>query len=268
MIDLVKMYEKISALIAVEIFKTEETRAAIEDEFSQEFLYLNNMNKNLFEKADKDEQFNILRIYDAYYRIGEPLIEDTEYDIYETIYKNNDDEIAPIMFEPNINSWKKEKHQLVMGSLSKCNTLEEVEKWNSKSETVLAKKVISEKLDGISLECIYEGGIFKQAITRGDGVIGEDITENAVYFDGIVKELGEKMDCAVRGELVITKENFHTMNTILIANGNDPLKNTRNGVSGQATKFKDRNEKILELISFIAYEIQVFDIVKTGETVV
>ena len=266
--NLTTMYEKVSALIAMEIFDSQETRKTVENEFAQEFLYLNNMNKNLFKKASNDEQFNILRMYDIYFRIGNPLIEDIEYDLYETMYKDGDDNVAPIMFEPTISAWKKENHQLVMGSLSKCNTLEEVEKWNSKSETVLAKKVISEKLDGISLECIYEGGIFKQAITRGDGSVGEDITENAVYFDGIVKEMGEKMDCAVRGELVITKENFHTINTILVSKGNDPLKNTRNGVSGQATKFKDRNEEILELITFIAYEIQIFNIVQTGETVV
>ncbi len=262
---LVKLYEKTSALIAMELFDAPETIKAIEKEFSAEFLFLNNMNLDLFKKSDNDEQFNILRLYDVYFRIGKPLIEDKEYDIYESEYKT--EETAPIMFEPTVSAWTKEKHQLVMGSLSKCNTLEEVEKWNTKTETYNKPKVISEKLDGISLECIYEGGIFKQAITRGDGSVGEDITVNAMHFEGIVKELGEKMNCAVRGELVITKENFHTINTILMTQGKDPLKNTRNGVAGQATKFKDRNEEILELLTFIAYEIQVFGIVKTGENV-
>jgi len=264
----VEMYEKISALIAMEIFDEKETTKALEEQFANEFQYLKNMNLSLF-KTDKDEQFNILRIYDIYFRVGKPLIEDTEYDMYYGEYKKDDidDELAPIIFEPNVSAWKKEKHQLVMGSLSKCNTLEEVEKWNTTPKIIKAKKVVSEKLDGISLECIYKGGVFTQAITRGDGLVGEDITLNAIYFDGVVKELGEKMDCAIRGELVITKENFHKINAILVANGKDPLKNTRNGVAGQATKFKDRNEEILSLLTFIAYEIQVFGIEETGETI-
>lgn len=265
---LVGLYEKTSALITMELFDAPETVMTIEKEFAQEFLYLNNMTLKLFKRENNDEQFNILRLYDIYFRIGKPLIEDHEYDTYDNEYKADSGDDTPIMFEPTVSAWTKEKHQLVMGSLSKCNTLEEVEKWNGKTETFNKPKVISEKLDGISLECIYEGGIFKQAITRGNGTVGEDITINAVYFEGIVKELGEKMNCAIRGELVITKENFHTINTILLTQGKDPLKNTRNGVAGQATKFKDRNEDILELLTFIAYEIQIFGIVKTGENVV
>lgn len=116
-------------------------------------------------------------------------------------------------------------------------------------------------------EVIYEKGKFVRAVTRGDGLEGDDITENAIYFDGIVKELTECMDCAVRGEVIITKNNLHSINTILMANGKDTLKNTRNGVAGQATSYKDRNIDILELITFIAYEIQVFNIHNTGEVV-
>ena len=263
-----ELYEKTASMAALELFNTDETMKVINSEFKQEFLHLNNMTKDIFAKLDIDEQFDILRVYDQYFRLGQPIIEDNEYDLYDNIYKKLSEDDTPIMFEPTVNAWEKVNHSLVMGSLSKCNTLEEVEKWNLKKETINQKKVISEKLDGISLECIYEGGIFKQAITRGDGKVGEDITENAIYFDGIVKELGEKMDCAVRGELVITKENLHSINTILMVAGKDPLKNTRNGVAGMATRFKGRNEEILGMITFIAYEIQIFDIVHTGENVV
>ena len=265
---LVKLYEKISALISMELYTDIATRETIENEFSQEFLFLNNMTVDLFKNEDNNEQFNILRLFDVHFRIGLPMIDDEIYDIYDTIYKNITEDSTPIMFEPSVNAWEKEEHQIVMGSLSKCNTLEEVEKWNSKKETLNKPKVISEKLDGISLECIYEDGIFVKAITRGNGSIGENITENAIYFDGVVKELGEKMNCAVRGELMITKENLHTINTILLSEGKDTLKNTRNGVAGQATKFKGRNEEILSLLTFIAYEIQITSITKTGETVV
>lgn len=266
----VKMYEKISALAALEIFGDSETMKTLEDEFQPEFEYLNNMRNEQFSKESEEEQFNILRIYDVFYRAGIPLIDDKEYDTYETIYKSNSkyEEPAPIMFEPNVAAWKKEKHELVMGSLSKATTIEEIEKWNAKPEVMSSEKVISEKLDGISLELLFKNGKFTKAITRGDGKIGEDITANAIYFDGVVKELSENMDCAIRGELVIKKEDLHAINDILVSEGKDPLKNTRNGVAGLATKFKGRNEKILSMITFMAYEINIFSIEQTGETVV
>lgn len=172
------------------------------------------------------------------------------------------------MFEPSINSWNKEIHQMPMGSLDKQSTIDEIEKWNSKSDIKGSGGiVISEKLDGISLELIFERGKFVKAITRGDGKQGDDITENAHYFDGVVKELQEPWDCSIRGEVVITKNNLKLINEILIKEGKDPLKNTRNGVSGQATRYKDRNEDILSLITFIAYEVQVYKVYDTGENV-
>lgn len=116
-------------------------------------------------------------------------------------------------------------------------------------------------------ELKYKKGKFVQAITRGDGKKGDDITENAIYFDGVVKELQEPWDCSIRGEVMITKNDLISINTILLTLGKEPLKNTRNGVAGLATKFKDRNEEILSLISFYAYDIQVFAVHETGENV-
>jgi DNA ligase (NAD+) len=151
--------------------------------------------------------------------------------------------------------------------LDKQSTIDEIEKWNNKPGIKGKSIVLSEKLDGISLEAIYEKGKFVKAITRGDGKQGDDITENAIYFNGMVKELQEPWDCSIRGEVVITKENLGKINTILVEYGKEPLKNTRNGVSGQATRYKDRNEDILSLITFLAYEVQVYKIHETGNNV-
>ena len=264
--SLVKMYTKISGLIALELFDQPDVKKDIDKEFAGDLLTLRNITTSEVSKLDKDELFNMLRIYDVYFRAGDPLITDTLYDEFYTFYEEPDQD--PIMFDTSIDAWEKVKHDIVMGSLDKCNNLDEIEAWNSRKEVAPAEKVISEKLDGISLEVIYEKGKFVRAVTRGDGREGDDITKNAIYFEGMVKELGEYMDCAVRGEVVILKDNLHTINTILVSKGKEPLKNTRNGVSGQATKFKDRDESILELITFIAYEIQVFKMYETGETVV
>lgn len=263
-----KMYEKIQGMIALEIFVTLDGMDSINSEFRSEIFHLDNLNNDIFSSMTDDEQFQILRIFDVYFRSGIPRITDNEYDGYNNIYQKSSKNMSPIIFEPSINAWNKTKHQLPMGSLSKCSTIEEIEKWNNKPVIKSTPKLISEKLDGISLELIFEKGKFTKAITRGDGIEGDDITPNAMYFDGVVKELVESMDCAIRGEVVITKDNLQNINEILISNGKDPLKNTRNGVAGLATKFKDRNEDILSLITFIAYEIQIYTIHNTGENVV
>lgn len=267
--NLEKLYENINSLVALEIFGYGNSLLTVEKEFSTELLYLRNITNDLFSKEDESTRFNILRVFDIYYRNGKPIITDDKYDgllkQYESSFENF---IDPIMFEPSIDAWKKSEHDIPMGSLDKQTTEEEIEKWNSKKNISGNDILISEKLDGISCCLTYKRGRFIKAVTRGNGKVGDDITPNAIYFDGIVKILNEPWDCSVRGELVITKENFERINEILISKGIDPIKNTRNGVAGLATKYKGRNEEILSLITFIAYDVQVFDMYDTGENVV
>src|SRR5579864_5329547 len=75
--------------------------------------------------------------------------------------------------------WKKAKHQIPMGSLDKVNTPAEFTKWVENTYPD-GKLLVTEKLDGLSIEVIYENGSLVQAITRGDGETGEDITSNVV----------------------------------------------------------------------------------------
>lgn len=263
-----KLYEKINGMIALELFDMPNIQKAIEHEFSPEFSYLNNMENKKFSGETEQDMFSILRIYDVYYRNGVPLISDNRYDGLYKIYEGvKGDSMSPIMFEPSLPGWEKVEHEIPMGSLDKQTTIEEIEKWNKKPNILGKPILVSEKLDGISLEVIYKCGKFEKAVTRGDGKKGDDITANAQYFDGMVKTLNEPWDCAIRGEVMITKPNLQKINKILVDAGKEPLKNTRNGVAGMATKYKDRNEEILSLITFIAYDIQIFKAYETGENV-
>ena len=264
-----ELYEKLNSLVAFELFDYESNQKALETEFVKEFLYLNNMSLDVFKKESAKDKFGILRIYDVYFRNGKPLIDDASYDTLYKIYEPTSNKPQKnVMFEPSLNAWEKADHIIPMGSLDKQTTTDEIEKWNLKKGVNGKSILVSEKLDGISLEAVFEKGKFVRAITRGDGKKGDDITQNAKYFDGMVNELTEPWDCAIRGEVVITKQNLNKINEILVSNGKDPLKNTRNGVAGLATKFKDRNEEILSLITFIAYDLQVFDVHATGENVI
>lgn len=107
---------------------------------------------------------------------------------------------APVM--PS--EWKKAKHQIPMGSLDKVNTPAELSKWRDNTYPD-GKLFVTEKLDGLSIEIIYENGNLVQAITRGDGETGEDITVNAVKMGGVKSHLKEKFTGSLRGEIIMYK---------------------------------------------------------------
>ena len=115
--------------------------------------------------------------------------------------------------------WQKARHQIPMGSLNKVNTPTELITWASdKVEPNTCpcmmtpcphgpkhQLFITEKLDGISIEVIYENGSLVQAITRGDGEIGEDITSNVVKMGGVKSHLKHKFTGSLRGEIIMFK---------------------------------------------------------------
>lgn len=109
--------------------------------------------------------------------------------------------------------WKKAKHQIPMGSLDKVNSPEDLIKW---VDNITSKEElwVVEKLDGLSIEIIYEQGVLIQAITRGDGFVGEDISANIINMGGVYKELynftkgcPSNFTGSLRGEIIMTKSN-------------------------------------------------------------
>lgn len=101
--------------------------------------------------------------------------------------------------------WKKAKHQIPMGSLDKVNTPEEFSKWAD--EVAAGEKLfVMDKLDGLSIELIYEDSKLVQAITRGDGVEGEDITVNVMKMKGVQHTLlSSNFTGSLRGEIIMLK---------------------------------------------------------------
>lgn len=258
---------KLGVLASMELLDIPDNHKAVYSEFSAEHIHLMNMQVDQFKQYSVTEQSVILAIYDIYFRNGNPIISDNLYDGFFEAYEIATGAKQVVLFEPSISAWEQAEHKLPMGSLSKCTSIEEIDKWLRKSVVKGTEKLLSEKLDGISCELIYECGHFKQAITRGNGMVGDDITENAKYFDGIVKTLSDPFDCSIRGELIITKDNFEILNELLQSLNKPVMKNTRNAVASQATKFKDRNIEVLNLITFIGYEIQIFNLEERGADV-
>ena len=100
--------------------------------------------------------------------------------------------------------FQKAKHLIPMGSQEKAANPEQFLDWAKKHK--YPEYLVEYKLDGASLELQYEKGIFTKAVTRGNGEIGDDITQNALKMKGIVKNLENQYTGGVRGEVIMTRD--------------------------------------------------------------
>lgn len=155
------------------------------------------------------------RYKDAYYN-GAPLISDAAYDALEDKLRAADPKHAffgtvgaPVR---SVTEWPKARHAIPMGSLNKAVNEEEFRKWAARCDALAEqqqlKKIsqnlfVTEKLDGLSLAVTYERGVLKEAITRGDGQVGERITPNAARMKGVPGKLKKAVSLTVRGEIIL-----------------------------------------------------------------
>jgi DNA ligase (NAD+) len=103
--------------------------------------------------------------------------------------------------------WKKAKHQVMMGSLNKAAEAEEINVWLDKYIKETDEVFIIDKVDGLSIECLYEDGKLISAISRGDGKIGDEIFDNVSKMGGVKLVLPLLFTGSLRGEIILTKEN-------------------------------------------------------------
>ncbi len=91
---------------------------------------------------------------------------------------------------------------------------------------------VEPKIDGISIECFYEDGQLRRALTRGDGKVGEDVTNNVRAIGSVPLRLAEDFTGVVRGEVFMAWKDFHIVNRERIAAGEEPFANPRNAAGG------------------------------------
>jgi DNA ligase (NAD+) len=114
--------------------------------------------------------------------------------------------------------------------------------------------VIEPKIDGVSIELKYKDGIFLLGATRGDGVIGEDVTPNLRTIKALPLSLSEPVTCDVRGEVFMEKEAFAKLNADRLAAGEELLKNSRNSTAG-SLKLLDPREAARRPMKLLSYEV-------------
>ena len=205
-------------------------------------------------KIEKLEEL-INKYADAYYNNNESLISDFEYDKLNEelneLYKKNG--ITPTKVGANpISKFSKVEHKVPMLSLENSYNIEDIVKWIQNvcdsnttsittqvnvgtitaSHTPSIEIEVEPKIDGLSISCIYKNGELVQAITRGNGTIGEDVTENVMQICNIPLKLKEPVSIEVRGEVYMTRENFDKVNEQRKSEGEIPYANPRNLASG------------------------------------
>ncbi|CAB4196909.1 Lig NAD-dependent DNA ligase (contains BRCT domain type II) [uncultured Caudovirales phage] len=137
--------------------------------------------------------------------------------------------------------WKKAKHQIPMGSLDKVNLPIELSKWASDMAGT-SELFCTEKLDGLSIEVIYENGKLVQGITRGDGDIGEDITVNVKQMRGAQSTLNVDFTGSLRGEIIMMK----SIHQKFFADKANP----RNAASGTSKRLDGVGVEYLDIIFY------------------
>lgn len=179
----------------------------------------------------------------AYYVEDNPIASDEEYDkLYKEVKKFEDENPTKIVENSPtlrvggviLEGFSKASHIKKMWSMEDVFNDEELVAWVNrvKKKEENFSFYCEPKFDGASLNLIYENGVLKQAITRGDGQVGEDVTQNIKTIRSIPLSIDYKGLIEVRGEVVIRKNDFDMINENRIKNGEEPFANPRNAASG------------------------------------
>ena len=166
--------------------------------------YVKSRNDRTGELAGMIEKYQ-----DSYYS-GDAEISDAEFDLLWDELKSlaPDHPILKKVGRDSVDGFPKAKHLIPMGSQEKAANPEEFRAWAKKINP--ESFVVQYKLDGASLELQYEKGKLKKAVTRGDGIIGDEITRNAIRMAGVMPEIAKNFSGGVRGEVVMTHDIWRT----------------------------------------------------------
>lgn len=197
----------------------------------------------------------LIKAENCYYNDDESFISDLEYDkLYDElkILEKSTGVILENSPTQNVQSFLVDKltkveHVKPMLSLQKTKNVEELVAFSENE-----KCLFSYKIDGLTVVLTYENGKLIQGATRGTGVIGEDITHNVRVFENVPKEISYKGRLVLRGEAIITFEDFIKINDEIEANGGELYKNPRNLCSGSVRQLDSRvaKKRKVKLIAF------------------
>lgn len=192
----------------------------------------------------------------AYYNQS-PIMSDAAFDVLENELRAINPQ-NPVLAETgapaNVNShWPVARHATVMASLSKAQdrdghtAMDEAADWWTTNRVTSA--YLSEKQDGLSLALVYDEGKLVRATVRGDGVLGDVITVNALKMNGVLPVIDVQFPVEVRGEIRMKRSSLEEARRIRPAKG---YANTRNTASGLA---REKSGELCHLLDFVAWDV-------------
>lgn len=211
-----------------------------------------------------------------YYDEDNPEVSDYEYDMTMNKLKELEKEFPDLITKDSLTQkvgghvkegFEKVEHEVPMQSLQDIFSFSELEEFkervyksakeNQFKEEVV-KFVVETKIDGLSASLEYKEGKFVRGATRGNGLIGEDVTENLKTIKSIPKELSEPINIIVRGEVFIGKKEFEKMNEERELNEEKTFANARNAAAGSLRQLdkKIAKQRPLDIYIFNVQKIE------------
>ena len=229
-----------------------------------------------FEEAKKQikELRDKLEYYaKKYYDDDEPEISDYEYDMMMNKLKALEKEFPELITADSLTQkvgghvkegFKEVEHEGPLQSLQDVFSFEELKEFDervskqAKEENEELNYVVETKIDGLSTALEYKEGIFVRGATRGNGLIGEDITDNLRTIKSIPKVLPEKINITVRGEVFIGNKEFEKMNEEQEVMGKPLFANARNAAAGSLRQLNSKitAERPLDIYIFNVQKLE------------
>ena len=204
-----------------------------------------------------------------YYVLDDPLISDYDFDMMlkelEKLEREN-----PEHFDINsptqrvggdiTKSFNTSVHGTPMYSLDNSYSLEDLKEWEKRIKKIIDSPVeytCELKFDGVSINLTYKDGELLRAVTRGDGVKGDDVTSNVKTIPTVPLKLRENItgEFEARGEIVMPLDGFNQLNKKRLENGEEPFKNPRNTASG-SLKLQDSKEVSERPLECLLYSVE------------
>ena len=196
------------------------------------------------EKLMRDLEKEIAYHSRLYYIYDKPEISDFQYDIMFRKLQELEEEY-PELKSPNsptlrvggdpLSAFESVEHTVPMGSLTDVFSYDELDAFIAKAEAAVGKDAYfsaEPKIDGLSVALTYEQGRFVRGATRGNGTVGEDVTENLRTVSGVPLMLSEPLDLTVRGEVYMSRASFEGQNRRRAEKGEALMANPRNAAAG------------------------------------
>lgn len=228
--------------------------------------------KERIEFLRKETSYHAKRYYDE----DSPEISDFEYDMLMLELRGLENQFPEFIDKESLTQkvggtvkegFEKVEHEVPLQSLLDVFNIEELKAFDERTKKVAEendiplKYVVETKIDGLSVSLEYKNGEFVRGATRGNGLVGEDITENLKTISHIPKELTENVDIIVRGEVFISKEGFDKMNEEREILDKPLFANARNAAAGSLRQL-DSTETAKRPLDIYVFNVQKSDTIK------